>query len=215
MTSRVRPVLCSRRSACSDSRVGTAPTDDGDLDRLLQRIAADVEARRPPAGMRTRIVAVDGLGGAGKSSFARHLARALGATIVETDDFASWENPVDWWPRLIEELLLPISRNETARFERSVWGPDMEPETREVDAAEILILEGVTASREAFRPYLTYAIWVESPPELRLRRGLERDGEDALEAWREWMVEEDRYRERERPDERADLVVRGDADLWT
>ena len=195
--------------------MGTAPTPDGDLDRLLERIAAELEARRPPAGMRTRIVAVDGLGGAGKSSFARRLARALRGTIVQTDDFASWENPVDWWPRLIEELLVPISRNETARFERSVWGPDMEPETREVDAAEILILEGVTASREAFRPYLTYAIWVESPPELRLRRGLERDGEDALEAWREWMVEEDRYRERERPDERADLVVRGDADLWT
>jgi uridine kinase len=164
--------------------------------------------------MRTKIVAVDGLGGAGKSSFARHLARALGATIVETDDFASWDDPADWWPRLIEELLVPISRNETARFERSLWGPDMEPETREVEAAEILILEGVTASRDAFRPYLTYAIWVESPPGVRLRRGLARDGEDALEAWQAWMAEEDRYRERERPDERADIVIRGDADLW-
>ena len=90
----------------------------------------------------------------------------------------------------------------------------MEPETRTVEAAEILVLEGVTASRDAFRPYLTYAIWVESPPELRLRRGLERDGDYALEAWQAWMAEEDRYRERERPDERADIVVRGDADLW-
>ena len=190
------------------------PTHEGDLGLLLGRIAADLVARRPPVGMRTKIVAVDGLGGAGKSSFARHLARALGATIVGTDDFASWDDPVDWWPRLVEELLVPISQNETARFERSVWAPDMEPETREVEAAEILILEGVTASRDAFRPYLTYAIWVESPPELRLRRGLERDGDDALEAWQAWMAEEDRYRERERPDERADIVVRGDAALW-
>jgi hypothetical protein len=28
------------------------------------------------------------------------------------------------------------------------------------------------------------------------------------------MAAEDRYRERERPDRRADLVVRGDRDLW-
>jgi hypothetical protein len=29
------------------------------------------------------------------------------------------------------------------------------------------------------------------------------------------MADEARYRSRERPDERADLVIRGDRDLWT
>ena len=173
-----------------------------------------VRERRPPDGMRTRIVAIDGLGGSGKSSFARHLARALGdAPIVQTDDFASWDNPTDWWPQLLERVLVPLSRNEPARFERSHWGGDRDGGLVELEPTEFVILEGVTASREAFAPYLTYSIWVEAPAELRLQRGLNRDGPDAIEQWKAWMAEEDRYLERERPDERADLVIEGDRDL--
>lgn len=78
-----------------------------------------------------------------------------------------------------------------------------------------MILEGVTASREAFRPYLAFAIWVETPRELCLRRGLERDGIDAEGKWHDWLVEEDAYIEREQPQEHANVVLRGDEDLWT
>lgn len=83
-----------------------------------------------------------------------------------------------------------------------------------VEPTELLILEGVTAAREAFVPFLTDSIWVDTPAQLRLRRGLDRDGPDALEQWQAWMAEEDRYVARERPDERADLVVAGDRDHW-
>jgi hypothetical protein len=47
-----------------------------------------------------------------------------------------------------------------------------------------------------------------------LQRGLDRDGPDALEQWQAWMAEEDRYCVRERPDERADLVIHGDRNVW-
>jgi uridine kinase len=190
--------------------------DDTGLDRLLARIAGEVRERRPPAGMSTRMVAIDGLGGSGKSSFARHLARALGdVPIVQTDDFASWDNPTDWWPQLLERVLVPLSKGEPARFERSQWGGERDGELVEIEPTEFMILEGVTASREAFAPYLSYSIWVEAPADVRLKRGLDRDGPDALEQWQGWMAEEDRYLERERPDERADLVIEGDRDLWT
>lgn len=190
-------------------------TDDDGLEGLLDRIAREVRTRRPPGGIGTRIVAIDGLGGSGKSSFARHLSRRLGdAPIVPTDDFASWDNPLDWWPDLLEKLLVPISQGEVARYEKSHWGGPTDGEAVVVEPAELLIVEGVTASREAFAPYTTYSVWVEAPAEVRLRRGLDRDGQDAREQWRAWMAEEERYRTAERPDERADLVVRGDRDLW-
>jgi uridine kinase len=190
--------------------------DDDALDGLLAQIVREVRDRRPPDDMRTKIVAIDGLGGSGKSSLARQLARAVGgAPIVQTDDFATWDNPIDWWPQLLERVLVPLSRNEPARFERSHWGGDRDGERVEIEPSELLILEGVTASREAFAPYLTYSIWVDAPAELRLQRGLDRDGPDALEQWRAWMAEEDRYVERERPDKRADVVLQGAADLWT
>jgi uridine kinase len=137
-----------------------------------------------------------------------------GAEIVHTDDFASWDNPLDWWPELIEQLLVPLSQNRTARFKRSRW-TDAERGWAEVRPAAFVILEGVTASRKAFRPYLTYSIWVEAPPELRMRCGLERDGDDARAQWESWMAAEENYRATEYPRERADLVVRGDRDLWS
>jgi uridine kinase len=189
--------------------------EDG-LDGLLARIAGEVRERRPPEGMSTRIVAVDGLGGSGKSSFALQLSRALGGVpIVQTDDFASWDNPTDWWPQLLELVLVPLSKGDPARFERSHWGGETDGELVVVEPTELVILEGVTASREAFAPYVTYSIWVEASAELRLQRGLDRDGPDALEQWQAWMAEEARYRLRERPDRRADLVIQGDRNLWT
>jgi uridine kinase len=166
--------------------------------------------------MATRIVAIDGLGGAGKSSFAERLSITLGgADIIHTDDFASWENPVDWWPQLIEKVLEPVARMEMVRFRRSQWEAGQDRGWVELRPDEFLIVEGVTAAREAFAPYLTYAIWIDAPEEVRLRRGLDRDGQAARDQWELWMADEARYKSRERPDERADLVIRGDRDLWT
>jgi uridine kinase len=161
-----------------------------------------------PDGVATRLVAVDGCGGAGKSTLAARLADELAAVVVHTDDFASWDNPVDWWPALLAEVLEPLARGEPATYVPNSWGgPPRAPVT--VDAGGTVVVEGVTASREAFRPYLAFTIWVDAPRELRLERGLARDGEDARPLWEQWMAEEDAYVARERPRERADAVVAG------
>jgi len=194
----------------------TTHRSDNDFSMFVAQIVAACAVREPPGRMRTRVIAVDGPGGAGKSSFAEHLAVALGGCqIVHTDDFASWDNPIDWWPELIEKVLDPLARGEGGQFRRSAWTPEMARELIEVVPAEFMLLEGVTASREAFRPYLTYTIWIEADRDVRLRRGLERDGEEARTRWETWIAEEDDYRARERPDVRADLVVSGERDLWT
>jgi uridine kinase len=179
----------------------------------FRELVEAVRASRAPAPMTTRIIAVDGPGGAGKSTLARLLAAELGAVVVRTDDFASWDNPVDWWPDLIERVLEPLSVGRLARFQPTSWGGE-ERSPVVVAPAELVVLEGVTASREAFRPYLAYAIWIETPRALRLARGLERDGEGARADWERWMAAEDRYVEREQPAEHADLVLPGDLDLW-
>jgi uridine kinase len=128
------------------------------------------------------------------------------------DDFASWQNPVDWWPELIEKALKPLATGQPARYQPTNWG-GTEKEPVAIQPGGFVILEGVSASREAFRPYLTYSIWIETPRELRLKRGLERDGEEARAQWEQWMAEEDDYIEREKPQEHADLVLPGDQDF--
>jgi uridine kinase len=177
----------------------------------LNDLVDEVRASRPPAGMTSRIVAVDGLAGAGKSTFARRLAALLGdVPIVPTDDFASWDEPFDWWPRFLEQVLEPLARNEAARYVTSSWGPGHEQREVQVRPAPFVVVEGVGSARRAFRPFLAYAFWIEAPHELRLSRGLERDGEDARPLWEAFSAAEHEYVASERPREAADAVVAGD-----
>ena len=175
-------------------------------------VVTAVRLAKPPPGMKVRVIAVDGPGGAGKSTFAERLGRALNAPVIHTDDFADWDRPIEWWPFLIDEVLRPLTSGTQVRFRPSAWGGPQRDEVV-VEPADYVILEGVTASRAAFRPYLAYSIWIEAPRELRLRRGLERDGLEARTKWEAWMAAEDRYIEIEHPADRADVVMPGYADL--
>jgi uridine kinase len=180
----------------------------------LDRVVAEIRAARAPAGASTRIVAVDGPGGAGKSTLANHIARELAAPVVRTDDFASWDNPLDWWPHVLEMVLIPLVNGRPASYTPTTWGGPPR-QVVVVEPGEFVLLEGVSASRAAFRPYLAYSIWVETPKELRLRRGLERDGESALGSWERWMDEEDAWVARELPADHADVILSGSDDHWS
>src|SRR6478672_9439015 len=147
------------------------------LQQMVQRIKDSNSC-----DIKTKVIAIDGLGGSGKSTLAEKVAKGLnGAPIIHTDDFASWDNPLNWWPRLIDQVLRPLSENRSARYQRYDWIAKSLAEWHNVDPSEYLVVEGVSSSRKAFRPYLAFSIWVEMPREERLRRGLERDGEDARE----------------------------------
>jgi uridine kinase len=193
---------------------------------FLADTAKEIRAKPIPAGIAVKIIAIDGHGGAGKTTFAKRLAAELdGAPIIQTDDFASWENPLNWWPALIEKALKPLAAGKPARFTPTNWGgPEKAPLI--IPPAEFVILEGVSASRKAFRSFLTYSIWVDAPRDLRLSRGLDRDHqarisqglepdpEEARANWKQWMDEEDGYVARERPQEHVDETIPGDEDLW-
>ena len=143
-----------------------------------------------------------------KALVALLLAAALGAPVIQTDDFASWDNPLDWWPAFLEQVLEPLAAGAPARFRPSSWGgPERDPV--EIRPGPFVVVEGVTASRAAFRPYLAFAIWVDAPRDVRLARGVARDGEQMRARWEEWMAAEDDWVERERPAEHADVVLAG------
>lgn len=176
----------------------------------LERVARQVESRPPAGSMPVRVTAIDGHGGAGKSTLADRIATALGdAPIVHTDDFASWEDPFVWWPRLLEQVLRPLGAGKPARYQRYDWTRHALSEWIDVACGANVVLEGVSSSRLAFRPYVCFAIWVETPRDVCLARGLARDGDDMRGYWERWIAEEDRYIEREAPDRYADLIVAG------
>lgn len=81
-------------------------------------------------------------------------------------------------------------------------------------AGPVVIVEGVGAARRELAPYLAYAVWVDADRQVAMARGMAREGE-TLAFWREWEVAEERHLGRDRPWERADLVLSNDerADL--
>ncbi|NNH68491.1 hypothetical protein HLB23_01100 [Nocardia uniformis] len=174
----------------------------------IEEIAAAVARGEPRLGA-TKLVAVDGPGGAGKSTLADGLAAACHGIVLHTDDFASWDHPLDWWPRLERQILAPIAAGRPGRYQRYDWGTGALSEWHEVDPPQVLILEGVSAARGAVRDRLTLSIWVETPANVRLTRGLERDGVDALPLWQRWMADEDAHFATDRTREHADVIVSG------
>ena len=157
-----------------------------------------------------RLVAIDGRGGAGKSLFADRLADCLGdAPILHTDDFASWDEPIDWWHRLEADVLGPMERGEPVRYQAYDWVRRKLGEWRELHVSEVVLLEGVSSSRRAVADRLSLAIWVEAPRQVRLARGIARDGEAMRHQWEKWMAEEDGHYARDRTKERADVIIAG------
>ncbi|MDB5160983.1 MAG: putative uridine kinase, partial [Candidatus Saccharibacteria bacterium] len=59
---------------------------------IIDKIVQGVKAKNSPADFPVQIIAIDGHGGAGKSTLAENLSRELGAEIIHTDDFATWDN---------------------------------------------------------------------------------------------------------------------------
>jgi len=150
-----------------------------------------------------RVIAVDGPSGAGKSTY----AATLGLPIVPTDHFATWDDPVSWWPRLVSGVLVPLSRGESGRYRRMDWSggsPVLGAEVL-VPPTEVLVVEGVSAGRKAAARWLSQLVWVEAAESLE--RAVYRDGErhraDLLR-WKEfergWFAVDDTRA-------RADLVV--------
>lgn len=187
--------------------------DDPRLVDSVAELARRIVARPIPQRSSCRIVAVDGPGGAGKSTLAGRLAAALGGIpVVPTDDFATWDEPLGWWPDFVESVLGPLASGARVRYSSSAW-PGRPPAVVEFGPCTLAIVEGVSSGRRDFAPFLSSLVWVEAPRPLRLARGLERDGAGAAAQWQSWIAAEDEYFAVHEPDRHADFVVDGAADL--
>ena len=165
-----------------------------------------------PKRHKTLIITIDGYGGSGKSTLAGALASRLpGATIVRTDDFARPNIPGWDWKRMKAQVLDPLNRDEAAKYRRHDWHEDTLAEWHDVPVGGVVIVEGVSSMRKELGPYWDLAVWVACSTELRLERGIARDGEAKRFQWEKvWMPEEDEYVAAQKPNQRADIVLSGE-----
>jgi len=150
----------------------------------LQNLIARLHAL--PRRRLTLLVGVDGRAGSGKTTFTRALA-ALdpGLDVLEIADFVppvveqmrqSDEVPpvrvaadVDW-RRLRSTVLLPLSRDQAARYQRYDPATDAMAEWRLVPVGGIVIVEGRYSCMKALSTFYDFRVWVDCSLEVRRRR---------------------------------------------
>ena len=177
-----------------------------------------------PLRQSTLLVGVDGCGGSGKSTFARLLHEHIpNSTIIHMDDLylPSMQRPqrgsqpvsiVSSYDisRLRNEVLLPLTQNRDGLYQRYDWPSDQLAESHTVPCGGVVIVEGVTSLTHQLVDFYDFTVWVECPYELRLARGVARDGEAMRHFWvDEWMPAEQAYLRAEHPDQRANLRIDG------
>ena len=172
-------------------------------------IGAAVQAAAARAG-RTRVVAIDGRSGSGKTLLASQLRTRLGAPVVSLEDlYGGWDGLEHGIDLLVSEVLVPLAD------ERAAWVPRYDWLTREwaepvlLEPPDVLIVEGAGAGARRAAAFESLLVWLEAAPSVRKKRALDRDGDTFAPYWDMWAAQEDAMLARERTPERADAVIDG------
>jgi len=194
------------------------------LSGMISYLALSFQLQTAKEHQPTLMVGIDGAGGSGKSTFAQKLSEHLPVvSVIHMDDFyrpshervhiPHAERPIGYnfdWERLQQQVLQPLSHGQRSRYQIYDWDTDQVTDWQEVAVDQIIIVEGVAATREEIRSLYNFRIWVECPASVRLARGVERDGEDMRMVWeQQWMPAEEWYRQTHHPEQYADIIVDG------
>ncbi|MCF6376524.1 hypothetical protein L2K70_02815 [Nocardioides KLBMP 9356] len=189
-------------------------------DDLLTRTRALIDA----TGSGVPVVGISGHGGAGKSTLALRLAADLGITeeqVVATDAFHAttcgpdagmWEQ-TDW--ALVERVVRTAREGgERLRYDYRWWSGETGAEDHPMPV--VLIVEGIRLFHDRTTNWFDLSAWIdmdadEAGARAVARNVLQGDDEAELALWdTKWIPEGRDYERLERPQERADLVIRAE-----
>lgn len=167
----------------------------------------------------TPVLLIDGRSGAGKTHFASDLADALfreleqAPRVIHMDDlYPGWDGLRDGSLYLLQMILLPVSRGETARWQPWNWARgvrgksgDMANGWREFEGGTPLIVEGCGSLSRASVELANLSLWLHAETSERRARWITRDGDRFGEHWGRWAAQEDEFYEAEKSELLAQL----------
>lgn len=166
-------------------------------------------------------IAIDGLGGSGKSTLADELSGYVNnAIIIRMDDFyktKEMRNKLNSkediggyfdWERLEKQILIPFAEDRSSKYQKYNWLNDKLCNSGNIQKSKNIIVEGIYSNRTELSKYYNIKIWIECPEDIRLSRGIARDGKEMKEYWQNvWVIQEKRYYEEHKPYLRADIIL--------
>lgn len=173
---------------------------------------------KPPKNGKYYLIAIDGRGGAGKTTLTEYTEKLLpdfsvlnGDEYFEPDDntiaFGSFNDE-----RFEKEVLSQLRDGKSEFIYRPYrWGDE-----KPLSNKKLRITAGIIVERSgsfAFDLDYDFKIWVETLAQLALQRGQERDEmplEQGYRSWKEvWQPQEEAHFKKVRPLETADIVIDG------
>ena len=174
-----------------------------------------------PARGATKLVAIDGRGGSGKTYLADRLKSIDSSLkILRVDHFPCRGDEYPFHPTGVQTrisqarllmTLLPLLENDAAGYRRSYWSETdrIDPLIR-VEPGGTMLVEGCYSLLRSLRPLYDFSIWVECPYEQALAQAMARDrvGEGGRARWELGHApNQERYIETHRPSQFADMVL--------
>lgn len=199
------------------------------IEELLTRFSEETIRKRP------FIVGIDGLGGAGKTSFSKKLEEELksrGHEVItlHMDDYIveakkrygtgheEWEEYyfLQWDIRLLETELFKKLRENSHTLFLPLYDKMMDTLSMQelnVLTTSIILIEGIFLQRQEWRSYFDFMFYMDYPKNVRAERVLNRDAyignyEERLDKYeRRYWVAEEKYIHNLNPLKKADYIV--------
>ena len=153
-----------------------------------------------------RLICIDGLAGAGKTTLAAAIASLTGAPVIHSDELLQGWRGLPGLGSTLDALLRPLADHRPSAWRRWDWHASGWAETHPIAPTSLLIVDGVGSGAAAYDDLITTLVWIEADRDLRLARGLARDGEQMRSHWLQWLDDEAALHAREHTVERADLI---------
>ena len=169
---------------------------------------------------RPAIIAVDGRGGSGKTTLTTALTAAVpGAQAFHLDDLI-WNEPLYDWDQLYVDTLTQLREAGSLDLVPDKWREHgREGSIRIPAGSPLVIVEGTGAGLAAVGSLIDAHVWVQTGDDVAESRGIKRDiaegvngdAEESVRFWHWWMAGERLFFAKDRPWQRADVIVSGDA----
>ncbi len=165
------------------------------------------------------VIAVDGMCASGKTTLASRLSEEFGFEIIHMDDFflpfemrterrLSQPGGNIHYERFVEEVIIPLKENKDFEYNVFDCSSGKYGKKRKFHYGRPVIIEGAYSLHPEIPDIYDLKMFLKIPPEAQLMRIKKRNGDRALEVFKEkWIPFENNYFDAFRIREKCDIIT--------